>query len=317
MISNLKDTLKLNHDLVHILLPCIYFDIFSYPLTFDEIVEFSQHASLPKDRLKVFIEELVRAKYLYQTGAYYMIRNAPEMITQREENHQRAIRIMPKASRMSRIISRFPYVRAVFVSGSLSKGVLSSDGDIDYFIITHQDRLWVARTLLILYKKIFLMNSHKYFCLNYFIDDKHLKIEENNIYTATEIATLLPLYGYQHYLDFYHANAWVGFAFPNSSKRGPEQLIPFKTNPIKNLCEYVLKGQVGDFLNHKFMELTVGYWRRKFKSLDPVSFERAFKSTTYVSKHHPLDFQEKVLQTYKDRIRTFEEIHKVTLDAQY
>lgn len=317
MISNSKDTVQLNQELGSILLSVIYFDIFAYPLTLDEIFFFSQYKSLTKDRLKVIIAELVRDKFLFYVDGYYMIQNAPGMVSQRMENQQRAARAMPKAEQMSRIISSFPYVRAVFISGSLSKNVLREEGDIDYFIITDQGRLWVTRTLLILFKKVFLLNSHKYFCVNYFVDDQHLEIEEKNIYTATEIATLLPMYGYPSYLDFFTANQWITRYFPYVIQRSNEQVIPPRGNGIRMLLEYILKGKAGNYLNRLFMGITVRYWRRKFKSMDEETFALAFKSTSGISKHHPLNFQSRVIELYNARIRTFEEIHKVTLNARY
>ena len=64
--------------------------------------------------------------------------------------------IYQKALTVSRLISKFPYVEGVGISGSLSKGYYDDDGDIDFFIITSPKRLWIARTFLILYKKLFL-----------------------------------------------------------------------------------------------------------------------------------------------------------------
>lgn len=317
MIPDSKKTVIPIHEAGLILLPIIYFDIFSYPLTFDEIYEFSPNTPLTKDRLKLLIETLVDANYLYQYGHYYSISTNSDFIIQREENTRRALHIMPMARRMTKIISWFPFVRAVLISGSLSKNVIAPDGDIDYFIITGRGRLWVTRTLLVLFKKIFLLNSHKYFCINYFIDDTHLEIEEKNIYTATEIATLLPLYGMRPYLEFYAANQWISNFYPNVSPRSPLPLMSPDVNRVKLFFEYLLKGKLGDYLNKKLMEITLRYWHRKFKAYDPASFENAFKSTSGISKHHPLNFQAKVLEAYKARIRIFEQNHKVTLDAKF
>src|SRR5690606_3777846 len=92
------------------------------------------------------------------------------------------------ARKKAKLISQFPFVRGVMASGSLSKGYADEKSDIDFFIITIPNRLWIARTLLVLYKRIFLLNSHKFFCVNYFVDEKHLGIEEKNLFTATELA---------------------------------------------------------------------------------------------------------------------------------
>ena len=73
---------------------------------------------------------------------------------------------MPKAIKRAKFISKFPYIENVSISGALSKNYYNNDGDIDFFLITQPNRLWIARTLLIIYKKMFLLNSRKYFCVN-------------------------------------------------------------------------------------------------------------------------------------------------------
>src|SRR4029453_8923510 len=97
------------------------------------------------------------------------------------------------------LIASFPYVRCVCISGSLSKKYFDDTTDIDFFVITKPGRLWVCRTFLILFKKLFLLNSKKYFCINYFIDSDNLEIPDQNIFTATELTTLIPMHDYELY----------------------------------------------------------------------------------------------------------------------
>ena len=124
--------------------------------------------------------------------------------------------LCPKLIKVSRKIAKFPYVKGVCLSGALSKGFYDDDGDFDFFIITKPNRLWIARTILVLYKKIFLLNSKKYFCVNYFISTDKLEISEQNLFTATEIATLIPLYGTDTFKEFLEAkNPWAAPYFPN------------------------------------------------------------------------------------------------------
>ena len=114
---------------------------------------------------------------IFQFGLYYQTQNEPDWSLRRQECNRRADRILPVAQRMARLIGSFPFIRGVFVSGSLSKHSMKADSDIDFFLITEPGRLWLARTLLVVFKKIFLFNSHKYFCVNYFVDTKHLEVD--------------------------------------------------------------------------------------------------------------------------------------------
>ena len=81
--------------------------------------------------------------------------------------------MMKAAKRVGTFIHRFPYVRGVYLSGSLSKhGITGKDDDLDFFIITKAGRVWAAKLLLIAFKKIVLLNSEKYFCINLLMSEE-------------------------------------------------------------------------------------------------------------------------------------------------
>jgi hypothetical protein len=78
----------------------------------------------------------------------------------------------------------------------LSKNFADERADIDYFVVTKANRLWIARTLMHLFKKLtFLVGKQHYFCMNYFVDEEALTIQEKNLFTAVEVATLIPVCG--------------------------------------------------------------------------------------------------------------------------
>jgi hypothetical protein len=206
---------------------------------------------------------------------------------------------------MARFIGAFPYIRGVFISGSLSKHCMSADSDIDFFIVTEPGRLWLARTLLVFFKKIFLFNSHKYFCVNYFVDAAHLEIEEKNLFTATETVTLLPMYGREQYESFVLANTWAHDFLPHSPQRPNDGTPPQRRGFFKKTAEYLFNGWLGGWLDEQAMRLTVGHWRRKFRHFDDDTFDGAFKSRRHVSKHHPLYFQRSVLEQFERRLGAF------------
>lgn len=279
-----------------------YFEIFQHPLTATELFEYANCPGETPAQLTEKLEELVQEGLIYQFGAYYQSQNNSDWAPRRLDFNRRADRYLPIARRMARLIGAFPFIRAVFVSGSLSKNCMAPDGDIDYFLITEPGRLWLARTLLVIFKKLFLFNSHKYFCVNYFIDTEHLEIEDKNLFTATETLTLLPLYGGEWYERFGPANGWVRYYLPNFPWRSAE--VPSqRPGPVKKMVEWVLNGRLGAWLDAQAMRLTVSYWRRKFRHLDANTFDGALRSRRYVSKHHPLYFQQRVMNAYTARLK--------------
>ena len=200
-------------------------------------------------------------------------------------------------------------MEAIFISGSTSKGVVNKGGDIDYFIITRPNRLWLTRTLLILFKKIFLLNSHRYFCINYLIDTDHLEIEEKNRFTATEIATLMPVFDSPYYQEFWNTNSWIDQFYPNVKRRKSLMLSEMPTSRIKQFFENLFEGKLGEQLDISAMKINMRRWKRKFKHMDKKRFDVALKSRPYVSKHHPQDFQSKVTKAFLDKVKAFEQKH--------
>lgn len=282
-----------------------YFDNFQYPLRVDEIVRFGSSVLLCPTMVRDALEDLRKKSVVYECDGFWGLTKVKEAVSIRRSAEDRAEARMPKALKMSRRIGRFPFVRAVFISGSMSKGCLAPDGDIDFFVITTPGRLWVARTMLILYKKVFLLNSRKDFCVNYFIDTDHLTIEDRNRFTATEVITLMPMYGNGTTEAFFQRNAWAFRMHPGASAPRSREVLIGKGS-TKGILERLLSGRIGERLDGLFMELTWRRWKRKFDDLDARSFELALRTRTYVSKHHPRNFQKRVLDGYQQRIHTLE-----------
>jgi hypothetical protein len=283
----------------------LYFDLFSHPLLAEEVYTYANMGTLVD--LKEKLSDLVERDLVFEYEGFYMTQEKPEWVTKRHNCNRRADEFLPIAHKKARFIASFPFVRAVFVSGSLSKHSMSAESDIDFFIIAEAERLWIGRTLMMLYKKIFLFNSHKYFCINYFIDTNHLEIEEKNLFTATETVTLLPMFGADWYDDFYKANQWAYEIYPHFQKRNHD-LISTKTKFWwKNTCEWLLSGWLGAQLDTAAMRMTMWFWQRKFRHLDPKVFEIALKSRKYVSKHHPQHFQHRVLHSFEEKWKAMEQ----------
>lgn len=290
----------------------LYFDVFGHPLSEEEVARFSD---LPRQQLSALHAELnalCDEGVIARSGPYFGFGNVDALVRARLEENERAATRMRKAYRMSRLIGRFPFVRAVMLSGSISKGRMAADGDIDYFVITAPDRLWVARTLLVLFKKIFLLNSRRDFCVNYFVDTDHLCIEDRNLFTAMELRTLIPTFNAPLCEAFFEANDWAKHLLPNTSPPDASRAA-YAHGPLKRALERSLVSGLGDELDEWFMLRTLRYWKHKFAELDRAQFDVALRTRRYVSKHHPRNFQKRVLDAFQQRIARFERDHDTAL----
>jgi len=290
----------------------VYFDIFRHPLRGDELLRFLSTVCPDRQCVEEALKELTGNGLLVHEAGYYALNDAAQAVRDRLAGERRAADRMHRAQRMSRLIGHFPFVRGVMLSGSMSKGVLAEDGDIDYFIITAPGRLWLARTLLIAFKKVFLLNSRRDFCLNYFIDTEHLTIEDRNLFTATEVMTLVPMRGSSVCAAFFMANTWAAEHLPNAARPCLERLHD-RQGRMTRLAERLLTGGFGDELDEWCMLRTKARWRSKFPEFDSARFELALRSRRYVSKHHPRNFQEKVLSAFTRGLSAFEQRTGITV----
>lgn len=282
----------------------IYFDIFSHPLTAREIFDYCDLPAIDRKEGYRILKDLTSRKLLNCESGYYFLGNDSSKVVRRLEGNLLANLRLKDARKYAAIAAAFPFVRAVFISGSLSKMVMKQDSDIDFFIITEPQKLWVCRALLTVYKKLFLGNSHRNFCLNYFIDSDNLEIPDKNIFTATEIAFLMPMYNYPLYQAFMEKNVWIRSEFPNLRMRPCETDI--QPGKLKKALEKLFNNRMGNALDELSFSVIVGFWKKKFRSMGERSFNLNFRSQKNVSKHHPNAFQDRVVIKYAEKMESFE-----------
>lgn len=291
-----------------------YYDIFNYPLTAEEIYNYLGTNHVSSMDVVNEIEKLCKDGLIYNKNNFYLLTNNDNYISRRIDGNKLAEKKMDSAFRMTKFISKFPYVRAILLSGSISKGYMEKDSDVDYFIITHPNRLWVTRLLLMVFKKIFLLNSRKVFCINYFVDTETLEIEEKNIFTATELTTLIPTYGTELYEALYSQNIWIKEFYPNFPKRDTVGIPENKNSLIKKSFEKLLNNSFGDKLDDFAMSLFEKSNLRKYRGYNSKDFQVAFKTSKHESKHHPKFFQKRVLEAFNDKIKSFEDTYSISLE---
>jgi hypothetical protein len=241
---------------------------------------------------------------VYSSGNFFSVQNNPALTERRIKGNQKAEVYKEIALRRGNLIFQFPFVRGVMMSGSLSKNYADDQTDIDFFIVTKPNRLWIARTLLVLFKRIFLLNSHKFFCVNYFVDEEHLEIEEKNLFTATELSTLVPLAGLSSYQRLMDTNKWVNQMLPHATPRNPLSAGSERASWFKTFIEITLSAFPLNALEKKCRRTTHQRWKRLYAhDFSTDDFDIAFKSKGYVSKNHPENFQQRVREKYKARLQ--------------
>lgn len=290
----------------------LYYDIFSHPLKSEEIFSFLPKNSISQQDVVNFLSEASKKNDspFAEKDGYYYIKPAADNVGKRIEKENYSKRMWKRAGLVTHIIKRFPYVRAVMISGSLSKNSSDSSSDLDFMLITKPGRLWIARTLLMLFKKIIFLNSYKFFCINYYITEDNLEITDKNIFTATEIATIKPTYNSVLLKKFIENNGWISSFFPNYVLCDPLLhtsgcKVSERRSILQAITEFFIPGFIAAKVDRKLMNMTRNHWKKRYPQLAEQERNHMFRSTENVSKTHPGNMQKKILGLYDDKLKKF------------
>jgi hypothetical protein len=146
------------------------------------------------------------------------------------------------------------------------------------------------------------------------VDTETLEIEEKNIFTATELATLIPTYGKELYDELYKKNFWIRDFYPNFPKRDNNIIPNNKNSLVQKTFEKILSNSFGDKLDDFAMSLFEKSNQKKYHNYNKNDFRVAFKTSKRESKHHPKFFQKRVLEAFNDKLRTFENNYNISLE---
>jgi len=285
----------------------LYFGIFKYPLTLNEVHQFNP-CKAAIDELEASLERLKASGKVFQEEEFYLTQTQTDWVEKRKQGYSRAIDLLGRSAKYVSVIASFPFVEGIAISGSLSKYHVTDDADIDYFIITKANRLWIARSFLHFFKKLTFISGHQHFyCMNYFVDTEALSLEQRNPYTAIELATLIPVFNRKLIEHLISENQWISDFLPNHpGVNNFNYLIDTKKGLLKSVFEGLLNILFPKSLNRFFMKLTDKKWRKKWRSegFSNAEYNRALQTETHISKNHPVDYEKLVLDEllqYKEK----------------
>jgi hypothetical protein len=165
--------------------------------------------------------------------------------------------------------------------------------DIDFFVIMHPGSIAISKFLMGLFRRFFAPKS---FCINFIIDSNNLYIKKQNLYTAIEMVTLIPLIDADLYDRFMGANmAWIRKFLPNADIH-KQNILPFRKKRIQTFLEYILSLSPARKLDDSL--------RRQYKKRlrKKVSAETHESGDVIISKGviklHGKPYQKKIMNLY-------------------
>jgi len=293
---------------VAILKTLSYADVFDYPLTQSEIYSrLISSTPVPKKDLSLAISHLLKSNQVIHNRAgeseklfalsgrsqLFSLRSSRSVASQKKQNKTRKW-----VGEWGRV---FPFIDAIYLTGSVASGNANPDDDIDLMIVTRPKLMWTARLILTLTLDLLRLRRKpempirgrgvtNKFCTNLFLDSHHLKLAPNrrNLYTAYEIHQAQLLWQRQSNLDahFRHQNRWVLNFLPHSP------LPPTLSYPFNPLNPFFQVFTPLEFLAYKFQQIYMNKHRTQEET------------TTYSAFFHPRQTAPLIMSHYHQRLHS-------------
>ncbi len=281
-----------------------YRDLFDYPLTGEEVEYFLiEESARPKDVQRV-LAQLVAEGKIEKTGGFFHLLGRRRISRTRQDREEISERKWERAHKLARILRILPWVRAVFLTGTVAAGNAGKDADLDFLIVTRENRVWLVRlisytlfTLLGVKRRRSEKEAPDRVCLNMFLADTALAVPEDsqNLFTAHEVALARPLWAKDYlHLRFLGENPWVKKFLPNLNI--PETKIPAHVPPsfLRRAVDLI------------FTAADVVLRRAQLVYMAPRRTRETVERNRIL--FHPIDLSRDILAAY--RVKLYSEMHR-------
>src|SRR5918912_210603 len=276
-----------------------YADVFDYPLTPDEIHRYLIGVPASRGMVRAVLND-GKPDVLVRRGRYFTLEGRESAGDTRRARGSVAADYWRRAIRYGHVMGGLPFVRMVAVTGALAMDNMA-DGDIDYLVVTEPGRLWLCRALIVGLVRLAALHG-TVLCPNYFLSEQVLVLHERNLFTAHEVAQMVPLTGMATYERLRALNRWTDAYLPNAAG-APRRVAPVEPRPrrTRRLLERALRSRVCSPLERWEMARKI----RKLGMRGRGHAEAAFGPDW--CKGHFGDHGQVTLSRYEDRLRALEQ----------
>ncbi|MCE1229853.1 MAG: hypothetical protein LWX11_10260 [Firmicutes bacterium] len=288
-----------------------YFSTFRHALTLEELVPFQQFLHQTSQQIQTVLADLMAQGWVGEAHGYYYLAGDEHLPFLRLDREQRAESWSAWISGATARLQALPFVSGLAISGSLSKGTQDECGDIDFFMVTPERRLWWCHAIQGRWRKLLSADRQKHFCINYRIAENALMIPRRDLFTATEIVFLKPVWNHDLFQRFWATNDWVRQFYPAwvppESPLGPAA----SSSRARNRIERMLSGAFGDWGERVIHRMIM----RRVESRTRWEMRRAWgmELTADVCKMNNADQSERTRLSCDLRIRRLEAEHHLHL----
>ncbi|MCA9390262.1 hypothetical protein KC571_02555 [candidate division WWE3 bacterium] len=199
-----------------------YSNIFDYPLTIDEIHLYAiGNHPISLEQFKSWVEknQLLLNDQFTCVDDLWSVKGRSKIAPIRQKRSKISQNKVQHAKRILAPLRIIPWISFIGISGATAANNSRFADDIDLFIITQPNRMWLSRALILIYLTLIRQrynmrqrakNARPSFCVNHIITTKELTQKHQDIYVANDIARLQTVINKgQTYEKFIAANEWV------------------------------------------------------------------------------------------------------------
>ncbi len=201
-----------------------YSQVFDFPLTVEELYTRQMRSPLHETISLLKIKQLVKASLVVvvTTDSLIAFKQKNKTIELRKQRLRWSKEKWSEIDEIKKILRFVPFIQEAYITGALAVNNLSSlNDDIDLLIISKKNRLWITRSVAVLFAilkgKYRFHHSKKQtgWCFNLWLDEAHLELpeERRSLYSAYEVIQSKQFIGNKNML--LRANAWVKDFLPS------------------------------------------------------------------------------------------------------
>lgn len=251
-----------------------YFYLFHYPLNFEKLKIYLLK-NQKKENLKNE-KQLQKFNFLYKKNDKYFLKDK-EYENNIKEYETEIQNTLEKVKKYFWIFRFIPYIKSVFICNNFGFGIKRKNSDIDLFIITQKNRIWISRLITTFIFHILQIRRHKNkiknrFCLSFYatednLDFTNIFIKPFDIYFIYWIISLYEVYSDKKsfYEKIINANNIYLTKYVNLLQYKLEKqnkikgkniiLLVFKINLIGNMLNFISKKIQLYFINKSLKKI--------------------------------------------------------------
>ena len=184
-----------------------YADVFDWPLRAAEIHRYLPVEATPGEVESALGSGAPSSHLIERTGDLAMLRGRDELAGVRQQAGIAFRGPVAASDLLGSVVGRLPFVRMVAVTGSLAVDAADDVADVDFMVVTEDGRVWLTRALAMGIVRAATIGGLR-LCPNYLLADIGPRIDDRTLFTAHELAQMVPIVPSPTYDELLRQNAW-------------------------------------------------------------------------------------------------------------